>query len=135
MLFREVEEWGAVVLKETRQGKIMEFENDFFTVLEKVQTNTDLIPDDFVIRDECGIARKIRRSGTQAGRDHNEEDWESVTESVTRTGKVLVLHFLLKRKALGIELRSPVESLACPKFQRLCCDLSGQWVLGSKLYT
>jgi hypothetical protein len=26
-----------------------------------------------------------------------------------------------------------VESLACPKFQQLPCDLSGQWVLDSNL--
>jgi hypothetical protein len=84
---------GQLFSRKLVRAKIMGFENDFFTVLEKVQANTDLIPDDFVIRDEYGIARTIRRSGTQAGRDHNERDWESVTESVTRTGKVLVLHF------------------------------------------
>jgi hypothetical protein len=49
--------------------KLMEFENDFFTILEKVQATTDLIPDDFVIRDECGIARTIRRSVTAHARN------------------------------------------------------------------
>jgi hypothetical protein len=46
----------------------MEFENDFFTVLEKVLSTTELFPMEFVIRDECGIARSLRRSVTAHAR-------------------------------------------------------------------
>ena len=49
--------------------KLMEFENDFFTILERVQATTDLILDDFVIRDECGIARTIWPSVTVHARN------------------------------------------------------------------
>jgi hypothetical protein len=50
---------GRLFSRKLVKTKLMEFENDFFTILEKVQVTTDLIPDDFVIRDECGIARTI----------------------------------------------------------------------------
>jgi hypothetical protein len=51
------------------KAKLMEFEDDFFTVLEKVQATTELFPADFVIRDECGIARSLRRSVTAHARN------------------------------------------------------------------
>jgi hypothetical protein len=40
-------------------SKLHKFKNDFFTVLEKVQATTDLIPLDLVIRDECGMAQTL----------------------------------------------------------------------------
>jgi hypothetical protein len=46
------------------KSKLMKFESDFFTVLEKVQATTNFLPDDFEVRDECGIARTLRRSVT-----------------------------------------------------------------------
>ena len=46
-----------------------EFKDDFFNVLEKVQATSDLIPDEVVIRDECGIGRTIRRSLTAHARN------------------------------------------------------------------
>jgi hypothetical protein len=52
-----------------QNAKLMEFKNDFFTVLEKVQATTDLIEDNFVIRDKCGIARTIWRSVTAHARN------------------------------------------------------------------
>jgi hypothetical protein len=60
---------GRLFARKLAKAKLMEFENDFFTVLEKVQATTDLIDDDFVIRDECGIARTIRRSVTAHARN------------------------------------------------------------------
>jgi hypothetical protein len=44
--------------------KLQEFENDFFTVKEKVQDTTNLFPEDLVIRDECEIARALCRTLT-----------------------------------------------------------------------
>jgi hypothetical protein len=44
--------------------KLMEFENNFFMVLEKVQGTTDLFKEDFDIPNECGIARTLLRSVT-----------------------------------------------------------------------
>jgi hypothetical protein len=43
---------------------MQEFENNFITVLEKVEATTNLFPKDLVTRDECGIARTIRRTLT-----------------------------------------------------------------------
>jgi hypothetical protein len=60
---------GRLFAQKLAQSKLMEFENDFFTILEKVQLITDLFPDDFVIRDECGIARSLRRSLTAYARN------------------------------------------------------------------
>jgi hypothetical protein len=60
---------GRLFARKLAKAKLMEFENDFFTVLEKVQATTGLIDDDFVIRDECGIARTIRRSVTAHARN------------------------------------------------------------------
>jgi hypothetical protein len=53
---------GRLFSRTLVQTNLMEFENDFFTILEKVQATTDLIRNDFVIRDECGIARTIWQS-------------------------------------------------------------------------
>jgi hypothetical protein len=45
-------------------AKMQEFENNFFTLLEKVQATIYLFPEDYVIRDECRIARTIQRTLT-----------------------------------------------------------------------
>jgi hypothetical protein len=42
----------------------MEFENDFFLILENVQATTNLFPEDFDVQNECGIARTLRWSVT-----------------------------------------------------------------------
>lgn len=47
----------------------MEFENNLFLVLEKVQATTDLFPEDFDVQNECGIARTLRRSVTAHARN------------------------------------------------------------------
>jgi hypothetical protein len=60
---------GRLFSRKLVKSKLMEFENDFFTLLKKVQATMDLIPDDFVIRDECGIARTIRHSVTAHARN------------------------------------------------------------------
>jgi hypothetical protein len=60
---------GRLFNRRLKISKLQEFENDFFTVLEKVQATTDFFPDDVVIRDECGIARSIRRTVTAHARN------------------------------------------------------------------
>jgi hypothetical protein len=60
---------GRLFARRLRVSKMHEFANDFFTVLEKVQATTDLIPADLVIRDECGISRTIRQSLTAHARN------------------------------------------------------------------
>jgi hypothetical protein len=55
---------GRLFNRRLQIAKLQEFENDFFTVLEKVQATSDLFPDGVVIRDECGIARSLRRTVT-----------------------------------------------------------------------
>jgi hypothetical protein len=57
---------GRLFARRLVKSKLMEFENDIFTVLEKVQSTTELFPLEFVIRGECGIARSLRRSVTGA---------------------------------------------------------------------
>jgi hypothetical protein len=48
--------------------KLHEFENAFFTVLEKFQSTTNLLSNDLVIQDKCGISRTIWRSLTAHSR-------------------------------------------------------------------
>jgi hypothetical protein len=38
----------------------MEFEEDFYRVLERVQDTTDLIPQSICVRDEFGLSRSLR---------------------------------------------------------------------------
>jgi hypothetical protein len=56
-----LEDFSIDISRSLRQ----EFENDFFTVLEKVQVTTNLFPEDLVIRrDQCGIAKTLCRTLT-----------------------------------------------------------------------
>jgi hypothetical protein len=60
---------GRLFLRRLLVVKLHEFEDDFFTVLEKVQATTELLPDDMEIRDECGIAWTLRCSVTAHARN------------------------------------------------------------------
>ena len=55
---------GRLFNRNRMHAILAEFENDFFTVLEKVQTTSDLFPVDLLIREECGISRSLRRTVT-----------------------------------------------------------------------
>jgi hypothetical protein len=50
---------GRLFARRLHVSKLQEFEDGFFTVLEKVQATMDLFPDNLVIQDECGIARTL----------------------------------------------------------------------------
>jgi hypothetical protein len=60
---------GRLFNRRLKVAKLEEFENDFFTVLEKVQATSNLFPEGIDIRDECGIARTIRRTVTAHARN------------------------------------------------------------------
>jgi hypothetical protein len=47
----------------------MEFEDDFYSLLEKVQATTDLIDSEVVVRDDYGILRSERRGATAHARN------------------------------------------------------------------
>jgi hypothetical protein len=64
---------------------MMEFEDDFFRVLERVQATTDFVPEDICVRDEFGISRSIRRSVTAHARNLQVD--RELLETIARWGK------------------------------------------------
>jgi hypothetical protein len=60
---------GRLFNRRLQVAKLQEFENDFFTVLERVQAVTTLFPAGIVVRDECGISRSLRRTLTAHARN------------------------------------------------------------------
>ena len=50
-------------------GKLLEFEEDFLKILERIQATTDLIPNDMDVRDAFGISRSTRRGVTAHARN------------------------------------------------------------------
>jgi hypothetical protein len=55
---------GPLMRRVLRPGKLVEFQDDFFRVIEMVQATTNLIEDDVFVRDEFGIERSTRRGVT-----------------------------------------------------------------------
>ncbi|KAG7368517.1 hypothetical protein IV203_031260 [Nitzschia inconspicua] len=55
---------GRLFQRKLLPSRLFEFEDDFFTLLERVQATTDLIREDLDLRDEAGISRTIRRGAT-----------------------------------------------------------------------
>jgi hypothetical protein len=84
---------GYLFTRKLKPARLMEFENDFFTVIERVQASTDLIDAETDVRDDCGIARTIRRSVTVHARNMEvaKELIDAVnrwrTEESSKTGK------------------------------------------------
>jgi hypothetical protein len=60
---------GRLFSRRLATAKMHEFEDDFFTVLEKVQATTNSIEDDVDIRDVYGLARSERRGVTAHARN------------------------------------------------------------------
>jgi hypothetical protein len=56
----------SVFIRKLATPKLYEFEDDWFTVLEKVQATTSHIADDVDVREVYGIARLERRGGVTA---------------------------------------------------------------------
>jgi hypothetical protein len=55
---------GPLLRRKLIPPKLMEFENDFFKVIEKVQAVSGLIAEEVCVRDEYGLDRSTRRAGT-----------------------------------------------------------------------
>ena len=60
---------GRLFERRLKPTKLMEYEHDFFKVIEKVQSTTDLITDDVDVREAYGILRSLRRSVTAHARN------------------------------------------------------------------
>jgi hypothetical protein len=60
---------GRLFSRRLATPKMHEFEDDFFTVLEKVQATTDFIEEDVDVREEYGIGRSSRRGVTAHARN------------------------------------------------------------------
>jgi hypothetical protein len=50
--------------RNSKLPKLMEFENDFFKVIEKVQATTSLIADEICVRDKYGLNWPTRQTAT-----------------------------------------------------------------------
>ena len=55
---------GRLFQRKLATPRLVEFEDDWYNVLEKVQRDTDLIDKDFDLRDKAGILRSLRRGVT-----------------------------------------------------------------------
>jgi hypothetical protein len=76
---------GKLFARKLRPTRMMEFEDDFFRVLERVQATTDFVPKDICVRDEFGISRSIRRSVTAHARNLQVD--RELLEAIARWGK------------------------------------------------
>jgi hypothetical protein len=73
---------GRLFQRALKPSKLMEFENDFYTILEKVQSSTNLIGEEVCIRDEYGILRSLRRGVTAHAK--NMEVGETLVNGINR---------------------------------------------------
>ena len=55
---------GRLFARKLAPARLFEFENDFFTLVERVQAQTELIDKEMVVRDAYGIMRSLRRGLT-----------------------------------------------------------------------
>ena len=60
---------GRLFSRRLVPGKLLEFEEDFLKILERIQATTDLIPNDMDVRDAFGISRSTRRGVTAHARN------------------------------------------------------------------
>jgi hypothetical protein len=66
-------------------SRLMEFENDFLSILEKIQERSELIEADIDVRNEYGIGRSLRRGVTAHARNMGMSD--SLVNAVKRWRK------------------------------------------------
>lgn len=60
---------GKLFVRALTPAKMMEYEEDFFILLERVQSSTEFIPQDLVVRDAFGLSRSLRRGVTAHARN------------------------------------------------------------------
>lgn len=73
---------GRLFQRKLLPPKLMEFEDDFCLILEKVQASTDLIEPEVDVRDKYGILRSLRRGLTAHAR--NMEVPENLLKTINR---------------------------------------------------
>jgi hypothetical protein len=76
---------GKVFVRRLRPAKLMEFEDDFYAVLEEVQYTTDLISKDICVRDEFGLSRSLRRGVTAHSKNMRID--KELRDAINRWGK------------------------------------------------
>jgi hypothetical protein len=77
---------GKLFVRKLRPAKLMEFEDDFYTVLERVQEATDLISKEICVREVYGLSRSLRR-GVTAHSKNMRIDKEELCDAINRWGK------------------------------------------------
>jgi hypothetical protein len=83
---------GHLFRRHLTPSRLYEFEHDFFMLLERVQSSTDLIDKDLDVRDAFGILRSLRRGWTSHAKNMGlPEDWINAmnrlrTEANSQTG-------------------------------------------------
>jgi hypothetical protein len=76
---------GKVFVRKLRPAKLMEFEADFYGVLEEVQATTDLISKEICVRDEYGLSRSLRRGVTAHSKNMRID--KELRDAINRWGK------------------------------------------------
>jgi hypothetical protein len=76
---------GKLFVRRLRPARLMEYEDDFFRVLEGVQETTTLIPDEVCVRDEYGISRSLRRGATAHSKNMRVD--KEIRDAIHRWGK------------------------------------------------
>jgi hypothetical protein len=76
---------GKLFVRKLRPAKLMEFEDDFYTVLERVQETTDLISKEICVRDVYGLSRSLRRGVTAHSKNMRID--KELRDAINRWGK------------------------------------------------
>jgi hypothetical protein len=76
---------GKLFVRRLRPSKLMEFEDDFFKVLEMVQDTTVFISNDICVRDVYGISRSLRRGVTAHSKNMRID--KELRDAINRWGK------------------------------------------------
>jgi hypothetical protein len=79
------ENHGKLFVRKLRPSKLIEFEEDFYRVLERVQDTTDLIPQEVCVRDEFGLSRSLRRGVTAHSKNMRID--KELRDAINRWGK------------------------------------------------
>jgi hypothetical protein len=65
---------GRLFTRKLLPSRLLEFENDFLTILEKIQERSELIEADIDVRDDYGIGRSLQRGVTAHARNMGVSD-------------------------------------------------------------
>ena len=76
---------GKLFVRKLRPAKLMEFEDDFFRVLERVQDTTELISKELCVRDVYGLSRSLRRGVTAHSKNMRID--KELRDAINRWGK------------------------------------------------